>query len=57
MRGNLGFDFICTMASMMLGWSEPKLTKQCETPASAMASKKANDVVYIVASEGCSALL
>jgi hypothetical protein len=23
------------------------LTKQCETPASAMASKKANDVVYI----------
>jgi hypothetical protein len=47
MRGNLGFDFCTTMASMMLGWSDPRLTKQCETPASAMASKKANDVVYM----------
>ena len=47
MRGNLGFDFCTTMASMRLGWSDPRLTKQWETPAAAIASKKANDVVYI----------
>ena len=38
-----------TMASMMLGWSEPRFTKQCVTPASHRASKKAKDVVYISA--------
>ena len=37
-----------TMASMMLGWSEPRLTKQWVTPASHMASKKANDAVYML---------
>lgn len=37
-----------TMASMMLGWSEPRFTKQWVTPASHSASKKANDVVYIL---------
>jgi hypothetical protein len=36
------------MASMMLGWSEPRLTKQWVMPASQMASKKANDAVYIL---------
>lgn len=36
-----------TMASMMLGWSEPRLTKQCVMPASQMASKKAKDAVYL----------
>ena len=51
MRGKLGCDLRCTMASMILGWSDPRLTKQCETPASAMASKKANDVVYILGEE------
>ena len=37
-----------TIASKILGWSEPKLTKQFLTPASTRASKKANDVVYLV---------
>jgi len=37
-----------TMASMMLGWSDPRLTKQWVTPASHSASKKANEVVYIL---------
>jgi len=46
-RGNLGFDLCTTMASMRPGWSDPRLTKQWETPAAAIASKKANDVVYI----------
>ncbi len=47
--GNLSFFSRAplTMASMMLGWSEPKFTKQWVTPASHSASKKANDVVYI----------
>ena len=36
------------MASMMLGWSEPRLTKTYSTPASHSASKKANEVVYIL---------
>jgi hypothetical protein len=36
------------MASMILGWSEPRLTKTWDTPASHSASKKANDVVYIL---------
>jgi hypothetical protein len=50
MRGNLnlGLDFCTTMASMSPGWSDPRLTKQWETPAAATASKKANDVVYIL---------
>ena len=48
MRGNLGFDFICTMASMMLGWSEPRLTKQWVMPASQIASKKAKEAVYML---------
>jgi hypothetical protein len=50
MRGNWPFfsrePF--TMASMMLGWSEPRLTKTYSTPASHSASKKANEVVYIL---------
>lgn len=33
---------------MMLGWSDPRFTKQCVTPASHSASKKANDVVYML---------
>jgi hypothetical protein len=37
-----------TMASMMDGWSDPKLTKQCVTPSSHNASKNANDAVYIL---------
>lgn len=36
------------MASIMLGWSDPRFTKQCVTPASHSASKKANDVVYML---------
>jgi hypothetical protein len=36
------------MASIILGWSEPKLTKQWVMPASQMASKKAKDAVYIL---------
>jgi hypothetical protein len=36
------------MASMMLGWSEPRFTKQWETPASHNASKKAKEVVYML---------
>jgi hypothetical protein len=49
MRGNLPLAsrWPLTMASMMLGWSDPRLTKQCVMPASQMASKKANDAVYI----------
>lgn len=43
-----------TMASIMLGWSEPRLTKTCSTPASHSSSKKANDAVYILVSpSGC----
>lgn len=33
---------------MMLGWSDPRFTKQCVTPASHSASKKANEVVYML---------
>lgn len=51
MRGNLVLDLFTTMASIKLGWSDPRLTKQWETPAAAMASKKANDVVYILGSQ------
>lgn len=49
MRGNWPFfsRWPLTMASMMLGWSEPRLTKQWVMPASQMASKKANDAVYM----------
>ena len=36
------------MASMREGWSEPRLTKQCDIPASERASKKAVDAVYIL---------
>ena len=32
---------------MILGWSEPKFTKTCVTPALHSASKKANDAVYL----------
>jgi hypothetical protein len=51
--GNWPFFSFCpfTMASMMDGWSEPRLTKQCVTPASQMASKKAKDAVYLHACE------
>lgn len=38
---------------MMLGWSEPRLTKQWDTPASQSAWKKAEDVVYILCSAVC----
>ena len=49
MRGNLPLASRCplTIASMMLGWSEPRLTKQWVMPASQMASKKAKEAVYI----------
>lgn len=52
MRGNCPFFSRAplTMASMMLGWSEPRLTKTWVTPASQSASKKAKEVVYI---SGC----
>jgi hypothetical protein len=33
---------------MMLGWSDPRFTKQWVIPASHIASKKANDAVYIL---------
>ena len=48
MRGNLSLPRRCplTMASMMAGWSDPKLTKTWLTPACQMASKKASDAVY-----------
>lgn len=47
-RGKVeGEDLPRTMASMMEGWSEPRLTKTCETPALKRASKKAEEVVYI----------
>lgn len=36
-----------TMASMMLGWSDPRLTKTWLMPASPRDSKKANEVVYM----------
>ena len=35
------------MASMMEGWSEPRLTKQWVTPSSHKASKKASLAVYL----------
>lgn len=38
-----------TMASMMLGWSEPRFTKQWLTPALHSASKKADDAVCMAA--------
>jgi len=49
-RGNWPFFSLVplTMASMMLGWSEPRLTKTWVTPASHSDSKKAKDVVYIL---------
>lgn len=48
--GNRPSFFLCpvTIASMILGWSLPRLTKQYLTPASHIASKKATDVVYIL---------
>jgi len=36
-----------TMASIMEGWSEPRLTKTWLTPYSHRASKKAKDAVYL----------
>lgn len=52
MRGKLdGSDFPRTMASMMDGWSEPRLTKTCETPAFQRTSKKAKEVVYMLVEE------
>lgn len=55
-RGKLPFfsRWPFTMASMMLGWSEPRLTKTWETPASQRASKKAKDVVYMLGGEAVS---
>ena len=49
MRGNLPLAsrWPLTMASMMLGWSEPRLTKQWVMPASQRASKKAYEAVYV----------
>lgn len=35
------------MASIILGWSDPKFTKTCVTPALHSASKKANEAVYL----------
>lgn len=40
--------FPFTIASIILGWSEPRFTKQCVMPASQIASKKAKDAVYIL---------
>lgn len=39
-------------ASMILGWSDPKFTKQCVTPASRSASRNAKDAVYMIVREG-----
>lgn len=52
MRGNRSFFSRAplTMASMILGWSEPRFTKQWLTPAAQRASKKANEVVYMLGS-------
>jgi hypothetical protein len=36
-----------TMASMIEGWSDPRLTKTWLTPYSQSASKKAKDAVYL----------
>lgn len=49
-RGNCPLRSLCpfTMASMILGWSDPRFTKQWLTPALHSASKKADDAVYIV---------
>ena len=59
MRGNWPFfsRWPFTMASMMLGWSEPRFTKQWVTPASQRASKKANDVVYILGDNGAAGVV
>lgn len=59
MRGNWPFfsRWPFTMASMMLGWSEPRFTKQWVTPASQRASKKANDVVYILGDDGAAGVV
>jgi hypothetical protein len=35
------------MASIMDGWSDPRLTKTFLTPASHRDSKKANEAVYL----------
>lgn len=50
MRGNVSLRSLWPLitASMKLGWSEPRLTKQWVTPASQMASRKALDAVYMV---------
>lgn len=49
-RGNLPFASLVplTMASIILGWSEPRFTKQWVIPASQIASKNANDAVYML---------
>lgn len=51
MRGNFPLSSLCplTMASMILGWSDPRFTKQWVTPALHSASKKADDAVYMAA--------
>ena len=52
MRGKaVGLALPRIMASMMEGWSEPRLTKTCETPAAKRASKKAKEVVYMSGEE------
>jgi hypothetical protein len=40
-----------TMASIMDGWSDPRLTKTFLTPASHRDSKKANEAVYLRTSQ------
>jgi hypothetical protein len=40
--------FPLAIASRILGWSEPRLTKQWVMPASHSASKKANEAVYML---------
>ena len=47
--GKFPFASFCpfTIASMMLGWSDPRFTKQCVIPASQIASKKAKEAVYM----------
>lgn len=40
-----------TMASIMLGWSDPRFTKTWLMPASPRDSKKAKEVVYMPGGE------
>jgi hypothetical protein len=51
--GKFGFfsRWPLTMASMMLGWSDPRFTKTWLMPASPRDSKKAKEVVYMPGGE------